>query len=90
MIASILSSSFSVISTYLFYDQFPVDEEQSPSDKCITVVNASRAGLVMITGTCDSVSLYSACAIGAYAGIVYLKIRQIFIRNFIDDPMQSA
>jgi ammonia channel protein AmtB len=90
VIVSILSSSFSVISAYLFYKQFPVDEEKSPSDKCITVVNASRAGLVMITGVCDNVSIYAACIIGAYAGIVYLKIRQVFIRNNIDDPMQSA
>ena len=67
-----------------------MDEEYSPSDKCITVINASRAGLVMITGVCDNVSIYAACFIGAYAGIFFLKIRQVFIRNNIDDPVQSA
>ena len=44
----------------------------------------------MITGVCDNVSIYAACIIGAYAGIFYLKVRQVFIRNNIDDPMQSA
>ena len=44
----------------------------------------------MITGVCDNVSVYSACIVGAYAGIVYLKFRQVFIRNNIDDPVQSV
>ena len=44
----------------------------------------------MISGVCDDVELYSACIIGAIAGLLYLKVRQIFDRANIDDPMQSA
>ena len=89
VIASILASSFSVIFTYIFYEQFPIDSGRY-TDLCICVVNASRAGVVMISGVCDDVELYSACIIGAIAGLIYLKVRQIFDRLNIDDPMQSA
>ena len=44
----------------------------------------------MISGVCDDVELYSACLLGAMAGLVYHKVRQIFDRLNIDDPMQSA
>lgn len=44
----------------------------------------------MITGVCDDVSIYAACVIGGFAGVIFLKIRQFFIRNNIDDPVQSA
>ena len=74
VIASILASSFSVIFTYIFYEQFPIDSGRY-TDLCICVVNASRAGVVMISGVCDDVELYSACIIGAIAGLIYLKVR---------------
>lgn len=89
VIASILASSFSVIFTYIFYESFPIESGRT-TDLCICVVNASRAGVVMISGVCDDVELYSACIIGAIAGLLYLKVRQIFDRANIDDPMQSA
>ena len=44
----------------------------------------------MISGVCDDVELYSACIIGALAGLIYLKMRQIFDRANIDDPMMSG
>lgn len=89
VIVSIISQSISVIVTYLFFQHFPNESGQS-ADLCLTVVNSSRAGMVMITGICDDCSLYAACLIGLMSGLVYLKVRQIFDRNNIDDPMQSA
>lgn len=78
-----------MIFTYIFYESFPIESGRT-TDLCICVVNASRAGVVMISGVCDDVELYSACIIGAIAGLLYLKVRQIFDRANIDDPMQSA
>ena len=36
-------------------------------------MNSTLAGLVMITGVCDDVNIYSALVIGFLAGIVYLS-----------------
>ena len=46
--------------------------------------------MVMISGVCDDVNLFSACAIGVLSGLIYLKVRQLFDRHSIDDPMESA
>jgi len=36
-------------------------------------MNSTLAGLVMITGICDDVSIYSALVIGFLAGLIYLS-----------------
>lgn len=35
-------------------------------------MNSSLAGLVLITGVCDDVNVYSALVIGFFAGLIYL------------------
>ena len=67
---SILSSSVSAFITYLLFNSFR--KEESNQNLSMTVMNSSLAGLVMITGVCDDVSVYSALFIGFEAGIVYL------------------
>ena len=63
VVTSILSASFSTLVTYLCYNWFPLEKGRT-TDLCLTVVNASRAGVVMVTGVCDEVNLYAACIIG--------------------------
>lgn len=67
---SILSSSVSAFVTYMFFNKFR--KEDSTQNLSLTVMNSSLAGLVMITGICDDVSVYSALFIGGIAGILYL------------------
>ena len=74
VVTSILSASFSTLVTYLFYNWFPLEKGRT-TDLCLTVVNASRAGVVMVTGVCDEVNLYAACIIGLQSGLLYLKVR---------------
>lgn len=53
-------------------------------------MNSSLAGLVMITGVCDDVSVYSALFIGLEAGIVYLMATQLLEYMRIDDPVEAV
>ena len=53
-------------------------------------MNASLAGMVMITGVCDDVNVYSALIIGLEAGFVYLTSIQVLERFRIDDPVESV
>lgn len=53
-------------------------------------MNASIAGLIMITGVCDDISVYFALIIGLFSGVVYLSSSQIFEKYQIDDPVESA
>ena len=52
-------------------------------------MNSSLAGLVMITGVCDDVNVYSALIIGLCAGFIYLSSTQILERYRIDDPVEA-
>lgn len=56
----------------------------------MTVMNSSLAGLVMITGVCDDVSVYSALFIGLEAGIIYLFATQLLEFMRIDDPVEAV
>ena len=67
---SILSSSTSAFITYLLFNKFR--KEESNQNLSLTVMNSSLAGLVMITGVCDDVNVYSALFIGLSAGLCYL------------------
>ena len=53
-------------------------------------MNSSLAGLVMITGVCDDVSVYSALFIGFEAGIIYLSATQLLEYMRIDDPVEAV
>lgn len=70
---SIMSSSVSAFVTYMFSNRFKL--EYSNQNQCLTVMNSSLAGLVMITGVCDDVNVYGALFIGVLAGILYLSSR---------------
>lgn len=56
----------------------------------MTVMNSSMAGLVMITGVCDDVNVYSALLIGVFAGFIYLLSIQVLERYRIDDPVEAV
>ena len=53
-------------------------------------MNSSLAGLVMITGGCDDVNVYSALVIGFFAGLIYLTSTQVLERYRIDDPVEAV
>ena len=53
-------------------------------------MNSSLAGLVMITGVCDDVNVYSALVIGFFAGLIYLTSTQVLERYRIDDPVEAV
>ena len=53
-------------------------------------MNSSLAGLVMITGICDDVNVYSALVIGLIAGLIYLTATQVLERYRIDDPVEAV
>jgi ammonium transporter, Amt family len=53
-------------------------------------MNSSLAGLVMITGVCDDVNVYSALIIGLESGFLYLTSTQLLERYRIDDPVESV
>jgi Amt family ammonium transporter len=84
---SVLSSSVSAFITYLLFNKFR--KEQSKQSMSISVMNSSLAGLVAITGVCDDVNVYSALAIGFFAGLIYLTSTQIMERYRIDDPVEA-
>ena len=84
---SILSSSVSAFITYLLFNKFK--KEESSQNLSLTVMNSSLAGLVMITGVCDDVNVYSALIIGLLAGFIYLSSTQILERYRIDDPVEA-
>lgn len=56
----------------------------------MTVMNSSLAGLVMITGVCDDVSVYSALLIGLFSGLIYLTATQVLERYRVDDPVEAV
>lgn len=84
---SILSSSVSAFVTYLLFNKFR--KEESNQNLSLTVMNSSLAGLVMITGICDDVNVYSALVIGLFAGLIYLTATQVLERYRIDDPVEA-
>ena len=52
-------------------------------------MNSALAGLVMISGVCENVDIYSSIVIGFFSGISYLTAG-IFLEKFkIDDPIES-
>lgn len=53
-------------------------------------MNSSLAGLVMITGVCDDVNVYSSLIIGFSAGLVYLSVVWFLEKYKIDDPVESV
>ena len=53
-------------------------------------MNSTLAGLVMITGICDDVSIYSALVIGFLAGLIYLSSIQLLEKFRIDDPVEAV
>lgn len=85
---SILSSSVSAFVTYISFNKFR--KEESNQNLSLTVMNSSLAGLVMITGVCDDVNVYSALVIGFFAGLAYLSATQVFERYRIDDPVEAV
>ena len=84
---SILSSSVSAFVTYMLFNKFR--KEESSQNLSLTVMNSSLAGLVMITGICDDVNVYSALIIGLIAGLIYLSATQILERYRVDDPVEA-
>ena len=88
VMVSILSSSVSAFITYLLFNSFR--KEESNQNLSMTVMNSSLAGLVMITGVCDDVSVYSALFIGFEAGIVYLLATQLLEYLRVDDPVEAV
>jgi ammonium transporter, Amt family len=88
VMVSILSSSVSAFITYLLFNSFR--KEESNQNLSMTVMNSSLAGLVMVTGVCDDVSVYSALFIGLEAGIVYLFATQLLEYMRIDDPVEAV
>ena len=85
---SILSSSTSAFITYLLFNKFR--KEESNQNLSLTVMNSSLAGLVMITGVCDDVNVYSALVIGFSAGLCYLTATQVLERYRVDDPVEAV
>jgi Amt family ammonium transporter len=85
---SILSSSVSAFVTYTLYNKFR--KEESNQNLSMTVMNSSLAGLVMITGVCDDVSVYSALLIGLFSGLIYLSATQVLERCRVDDPVEAV
>jgi ammonia channel protein AmtB len=52
-------------------------------------MNSALTGLVMISGVCENVDVYSSLVIGFLSGIMYLAAG-IFLERFrIDDPIES-
>jgi ammonia channel protein AmtB len=88
VMVSIMSSSVSAFVTYVFFNRFR--KEDSSQNLSLTVMNSSLAGLVMITGVCDDVNIYSALFIGILAGLLYLTSTQLLERYRIDDPVESV
>lgn len=88
VMVSILSSSVSAFVAYLFFNKFKKSE--SNQNISLTIMNSSLAGIVMITGVCDDVNVYSAMIIGFIAGIVYLTSTQLCERYRIDDPVDAV
>mmetsp|Transcript_2021 Transcript_2021/g.3012 ORF Transcript_2021/g.3012 Transcript_2021/m.3012 type:complete len:89 (+) Transcript_2021:1390-1656(+) len=86
---SILSSSTSALTAYILFDRFQKEEESS-QNLSLTVVNASLAGLVMVTGICDDVNVYSSLFIGFTAAIIYLVSIQVLEKYEIDDPVEAV
>ena len=85
---SILSSSVSAFVTYSLFNKFR--KEESNQNLSMTVMNSSMAGLVMITGVCDDVNVYSALLIGFFAGLIYLSSTQVLERYRVDDPVEAV
>lgn len=65
-------------------------KEESNQNLSMTVMNSSMAGLVMITGVCDDVNVYSALLIGLFAGLIYLSSTQVLERYRVDDPVEAV
>lgn len=88
VMVSILSSSVSAFVTYSLFNKFR--KEESNQNLSMTVMNSSLAGLVMITGVCDDVNVYSALAIGLFSGFIYLSATQVLERYRVDDPVEAV
>jgi ammonia channel protein AmtB len=52
-------------------------------------MNSALTGLVMISGVCENVDVYSSLFIGFFSGILYLVLGIFLERLRIDDPIES-
>jgi Amt family ammonium transporter len=52
-------------------------------------MNSSIAGVVMISGICDDIDLYTSIATGILASLVYLYSSKFLYKLKIDDPVDS-
>jgi Amt family ammonium transporter len=87
---TIISGSVSSLVVFYLYPYFMQERDRFSSYNPVNICNGLLAGLVSITASCNNVENYSAFAIGAVGGLIFIFACRVLVLLKIDDPCSAS